>query len=402
MVSKPKKLLFVILLFLAVSAVALSGPPDGVDANIYKELEAIEDSLSEIEKGLFLKGELLALDSLGKLSLELFDTSGLPSFSEIIIDETGIIKVMTDTGFIVISPDNIKSIIPSTSPGFSGLGRREITRWGKNIVIDEGELVIADIIVISGDVTVNGTVEGDVLVIGGDIYVNSTGYVKGDAIAVGGRLKQEEGAKITGSHVAVKMPFLILPRGSVYQSIEGVLLIIMIIALFLSALSISLFPKPISRLTDKLSEQPIKSFIFGYIFYVGLFFVWLLLMVSVIGIPLALLGEPVAFAILIIFAYTAINLVLGKMLFGEKIPFKSFWLGSLVTTGPPFLLLFLGYLTNSLALFVINMAMLGIMAFIILPFGLGAASLARFGLPPRAKKANDDPEQKIAVPTNSA
>ena len=318
-----------------------------------------------------------------------FDTLGLSSFKEIIIQEDGTIKALTDSGWIVIPSKDFDPII---STSFDET-HQEITRWGKNVVIDEGEQVTADITVISGDVTVNGCVEGDVVVISGNIYINSTGYIHGDAISVGGRIKKEEGAKVTGSTISIRAPFLMLPGGSVYQMIQGIMLLVMIITVVFSVLSISLFPRPVNRIGNKLTTRPIKSYIFGYIFYIGVFIVWLLLLVTVIGIPLAAFGEPIAFLVLVIVAYSAVNQVVGVRLFKEKTLLKSFWLGCLVTTGIPFLLLFLGFLTNSLALFVINMVMLGFIIFVVLPFGLGAASLARFGFPPRVKKTDDIAEQ---------
>lgn len=357
-----------------LKAMAESLAMQGLDA------KALSDSVMKHTKDLRALAESLALqyDSLNKLNLDIEDYKNLPSFNEIIIDNDGTIKVRTDSGLVIIPPDSFLTTGTSKT-------RNEITRFGENIIIDDGERVLSDIVLIGGDVTVNGSVEGDVLVIGGNIYVNDTGYIRGDATAVGGKVKKEEGAKVTGTTLSISMPFMFIPRGSVLQIMQGIMILVMAISLFFSALAISLFPRPTLRISKKLSGQPIKSFLFGYLSYIGVGLIWVLLLVSLIGIPLAIIGEPVAFMLIIIFSYAAFNLSLGEKLFSERTPLKAFFYGCLVTTAGPFVLLFLGFLTNSLALFVINMVFLGILIFLILPFGFGATLLARFGFPPRVK-----------------
>lgn len=352
----------------------------------------LSDSLLINTEKLQAMAESLAVeyDSLNRLSIDFDDYADLPSFSEIIIDQNGTIKVRTDSGMVVIPPDSFLT-------GTNEPAQREITRWGQNIIVDEGEQLVSDIVLIGGDVTVNGSVEGDVVVIGGNIYVNDTGYIRGDATAIGGKVKKEEGAKVTGTTMAVSVPFMVIPRGSVFQIIQGILILIMVVSLFFSALAISLLPRPIVRISTKLAARPIKSFFFGYLSYLGVGLIWLLLLVSIIGIPLALIGEPIAFLVLIVFSYAAFNLALGEKVFKEKMPVKAFFYGCLITSALPFLLMFLGFLTDSLALFIINMILLSFLLFIILPFGFGAAFMARFGFPPRVRN-EEDPENREAAP----
>jgi hypothetical protein len=378
-----------LLLFLSLSMTfAVAGPPDNSSPDEKIEIsKETRDSLREEALRLSHIAESLTLqqmDSLLRIDVELKGIEGLPSYNEIIIDENGIIKVMTDSGLVVISPDSLLGASVYPEGEYSG-GPPELTRWGQSIIVDEGERIISDIIVISGDVTVNGTVEGDILVIGGNIYINATGYVRGDATAVGGRVKKEEGAKVTGTSLSIGIPLFFIPRGSWMQVFTIILLLIMAISLFFSALSLSLFQKPIKRITEQLLAHPLKSFLFGYLLYIGGFLVWILLLVSVIGIPLAFLGQPVAMLIIVIFSYAALNVVLGEKIFKEPSSIKSFFFGCLITTAVPFLFLILGYLTNLLVLFIFNMIFLSFLLFILLPFGLGATVLARFGFSSRKK-----------------
>jgi hypothetical protein len=393
----------ILILGLSLSPIAvLAGPPD-IDVHPSDdELLYLEDSLNLLSDKMALSAESLALhfESFEKFAQGLYDTLELPSFPEIIIDENGIIKVMTDTGMIVYSIDTSNAVSVKFNKKLDQ-DRHDITEWGKNIIIEEGENFISNIVLISGDVTVNGSVDGDIVVVGGDIFINSTGYVRGDAVAVGGHVKKEEGAKVTGSSISIGAPFLVLPGGSAYQIIQGILLITMIVSMLFSAVSISLFRGPVVRISQKLTARPIKSFFFGYLVFLGSFLVCLLLLVSVIGIPLALIGQPIASIILTLFAYSAVNLVVGQWIFKHQSPVKAFFFGSIITTGLPFLLLLAGYLSNSLVLFILNMLFLGFLLFIILPFGLGAASLSRFGFPPRAGKITDSQDRSAVTLTPS-
>lgn len=366
----------------------MGGPPDQPDIHTREKSSLKAETL------------LKKLDTITTHNVEYYDTSGLTSFTEIIIDEKGVIKVRTDSGLVVISYNQLDSILPELSLRKSDLKGREITSWGKNIVINEDERINADIQVFSGDVTIKGTVNGDVLAVDGDIYISSTGYIHGSAISIGGRVRKEEGAKVTGAIIPISLPFLIMPKGSAFQIIQGFLLFAVVIGVVFSALSISLFPRPINYISEKLSVHPVKSFLFGYIAYIGVFLIWLLLIVSVIGIPLAFFGEPIAFIVLVVFAYTATNHVLGGKLFKEKSPLYSFLYGGLITTVIPFFLLLTGYFTNSLFLFILNMVLLGFFIFVFLPFGLGATVLARFGFPLKVKKSNSSAELNQASETS--
>lgn len=401
MVFTSSKYSFLAAFIILVPLLVFAGPPDKeVDEDNERFLE-LEDSLRGEKERLLTLAESLAItfDTLRIFNLDIEDLPNLPSYREIIIDENGIIKVLTDSGFIVISADSLPLYVGDIEVGNLGYSRGQITRWGKSIIIDDGERIASDIIIISGDVTVNGTVDGDVVVIGGDIYVNSTGYIRGDATSIGGRVKKEEGAKVAGTTVSVSVPLIFLPRGSWMQVFEVVLLLIIVISLFFSALSISLFPKPVERISSKLKTNPLKSFFFGYLLYIGAFLVWLLLLVSVIGIPLALLGQPIALMVLVVFAYAAINVVLGERIFKEQSRIKSFFYGCLITTALPFFLLLIGYATNLLVFFILNAIFLAFLIFILLPFGLGAATLARFGLPRRSKSAagGDEPSAAVSI-----
>lgn len=323
----------------------------------------------------------LSSQTLGSL-----DTSQLLSFKEIIIDENGIIKALTDSGLIVLDESLLVSIVPVDLPDSGDGGRKQITRWGENVIVDEESRVNSDIQVVRANVTVKGVVNGDVTTMGGDIYVTSTGVINGNAVAVGGKVKKDDGARITGATMQLKLPLMNAARDSTYQLILGIVLLVILLGLLFAWLMVALVPVPMNRIAEELARNPFKSFLFGYILYIGLPIAWVLLLVTILGIPVALLVIPLAFPLAIVQAYAAINIAVGRRLFKKENTLQAFIFGGLATTTIPLLIMIIGYATNSLALFVINMIFLGFFLFLFVPFGLGAALNTRFGFNRKDKK----------------
>lgn len=318
---------------------------------------------------------------------EALDTAKLPTFKEIIIDESGMIKVRTDTGLITFDEMLIDSMLPEGIPYYDSVGRNQITRWGENIIVDEDIRVNSDIQVVRANITVKGVVNGDVTTMGGDIYVTSTGVINGNAVAVGGKIKKDDGARITGATMQMKMPLMNAARGSTYQVILGVILLVVLLGLLFAWLMVALIPVPMNRIARELMGNPFKSLLFGYITYLGLPIAWVLLLVTILGIPIAVLVIPLALPLAIVQAYAVINIAVGQRLFKKTDTLQAFMFGGLVTTTFPLLLMIIGYATNSLALFVINMIFLGLFLFVFVPFGLGAALNTRFGFYRKDKKS---------------
>ncbi len=310
---------------------------------------------------------------------EIFDTTKLPSFREIIIDEDGVIKVRTDSGLIIFDEMLIDSMLPVRIPYYDSAGRNQITRWGKNVIVDEDSRVNSDIQVIRANVTVKGVVNGDVTTMGGDIYVTSTGVINGNAIAVGGKIKKDDGARITGAVMQMKLPLMNAARSSTYQLVLGVIILVVLLGLLFAWLMVALVPVPMNRIAQELLGNPFKSFLFGYIMYIGLPIAWVLLLVTILGIPIALLVMPLAFPLAIVQAYAAINIAVGQRLFRKANTLQAFMFGGIATTAIPLIMMIIGYASNSLPLFVINMIFLGFFLFLFVPFGLGAALNTRFG-----------------------
>jgi uncharacterized RDD family membrane protein YckC len=280
-----------------------------------------------------------------------------------------------------------------------GHGRRggnDAVMVGDDFVLKEGE-VANDVVVVSGNATINGRVTGDLVVVGGKARVlgkvdgelvvilgsaslEAAAEIGSDVTVVGGTLTREPGSKIDGTpHVVSRLG--ILPKFEALQSYTvnalmqarpiapqvGWMWGIVGIFLLLYLLIAVLFPRPIQACVDTLEKRPIGSFFMGILLFVLLAPLTFLLAVSVVGIPVI----PFLFCAMIVaylfgkvsvyrFAGTQVGRQFHVAIF--QLPLVAFLIGALI-----FCLLYM-------------IPVLGFLVWgAVIPFGMGAAALAAFG-----------------------
>ncbi len=201
-----------------------------------------------------------------------------------------------------------------------GVGRhngREIVEFGRDVVIEKGETK-QNVVVIGGDVKVDGDVDRDVVVIGGSAEVNGAvngclvvvlgslkmgpdAQVQRDAVVIGGPFEQDDTATIGGERVFVGLNHALpnfgwlkqwlsrglmlarpLPPGLMW--VWGVAVVFLMIYLLLALL----FPRPLQASVISLQERPIGSFFTGVL-------VLLLFVPLVIFLAITIVGIPVIF-----------------------------------------------------------------------------------------------------------
>jgi len=85
-------------------------------------------------------------------------------------------------------------------------------RFVGNKVIEQGQVVTGDVVVVTGDLVVRGHVTGSAIAYVGDITLDSSAVVDGDVIARRGRIFLTPGATISGNLVEGKLPGLKVGR----------------------------------------------------------------------------------------------------------------------------------------------------------------------------------------------
>ncbi len=68
-----------------------------------------------------------------------------------------------------------------------------------------------DVAIIGGDLKISGSVKGDVAVVGGDCIVLNGGIISGDLAIVGGKIKMEKGGRVLGEKAVLNLGPLTFP-----------------------------------------------------------------------------------------------------------------------------------------------------------------------------------------------
>lgn len=287
----------------------------------------------------------------------------------------------------------------------------DIVKVGRDIIIGEEEKVTGDVVALWGDVTVKGRVAGSVVAIDGDIYVTSSGYVRKGATSVGGEIKVEPGGRIHGEEVAVPLNIKFLGRSlrdpMVPLSTSRLVFAIITLVLFFIAITIvlSLMPRNVERIKLKIREEFLKSFLFGYLTFLGIIVLLIFLVITVIGIPIAIL-LPFFLLFMLALGLTAMCLFWGEkvkvsMNISATSPFYTAFLGALAIQSLLIAGAILGLMPplNSLAgLF--TAAWVVIFFVLVTPASLGGVLLSRFGTRP-STKGETLPQEPTPPPSSS-
>lgn len=272
----------------------------------------------------------------------------------------------------------------------------DVVMVGNDFVLKEDE-VAKDVVVVSGNATIHGRVSGDLVVVGGSAKVlgkvdgemvvvlgpatlGPASEIQRDVTVIGGTLTRNAGSKIGGAPHVVP-GFGILPKFESLQTylVHGLMLarpiapqvgwvwIVVGICLLIYLLIALLFPRPIQACVDALEKKPVSSFFMGILLFVLFAPLTFLLAVSVVGIvviPFLFCATVVAFLFGKVAVYRFAGTQLGKQfnLPTFQLPLVAFLIGALI-----FCLLY-------------TIPVLGLLVWCaIIPFGMGAATLAAFG-----------------------
>ena len=217
----------------------------------------------------------------------------------------------------------------------------DYVRFGESVTIDADERISGDVVSIGGSITVNGSVHGDCVSVGGTIVLGPNAYVSGDVVSVGGTVSLADSAEVGGDAVSVWGAIDASPTANVYGEIvesgvrinlpDGVWLpgssrgfghdiwslfrrvVWVLIVVGIGLLAFSLFPSRMRRLAETARGQGIVAFFAGLAGWVLLLPVFVILCITIIGIPLALLMIPLT-PVIILFGYLGVAYSAGKRL----------------------------------------------------------------------------------------
>ncbi|MXW00060.1 MAG: polymer-forming cytoskeletal protein [Holophagales bacterium] len=324
----------------------------------------------------------------------------------------------------------------------------DITSIGGGIKVD-GE-VRGDAVAIGGEAKIDGRVTGEVLAIGGDVELGPGAEVLGDIVTVGGRVSREEGATVLGEisevdwgdfewdwdgewfdgwrgdwfpRVGERPPFFRV--GKVFEFVRAIIFTGLLIVL--SGLVLLVSPKGVDRVRSAAVSDPLIMLVVGFgielLILPALIVASILLAVTVIGIPFAILLWPaalVALALALVLGYTGAAAAAGDW-------FRKRFKGASGVAAGSFGALALGVLTiQALALVADLLGFLGlpwffrfmfgfpglVICYLAWTIGLGAACMTAFGtsrfgakaaqtLPPTPPPASDGDDTADAEEENA-
>jgi len=189
-----------------------------------------------------------------------------------------------------------------------------------SVDVEDGEVVDGSIVAV-GAVTVKGTVHGDVVSYK-RVTITSTGVIDGDARAP--EIVKMRGGTIVGDRHETDLPplpYITIFERTSYTAL-WVIMIIFAALLFVSLIGAGVVPRHIERVSQCLEKQFAKSFLIGFAGWLALGPLMAILVLTIIGIPVAILVLPVALIIGVILGIIAVSQRTGRLV-AKYIGWKS-------------------------------------------------------------------------------
>ena len=209
-----------------------------------------------------------------------------------------------------------------------------ITQIGGRVNIAPTE-VVNDIILIAGDAKIQGRVKGYVFVFGGNVKIEPGAQIAGKVTVVLGEIIGKEGLRDNTRHetdVYEEINGLRLATAAASLMMEGIPkevwgdrqyawfgweLMTFITLTLIHLLLVLIFPQQINNMASTISHRPVGSTLLGLIILIIVPYLSILLILSIAGIPFAMLLSAILLPIAI-YGKTAIFLSIGGTIFPQQ------------------------------------------------------------------------------------
>jgi hypothetical protein len=265
-------------------------------------------------------------------------------------------------------------------------GESGLVRVFSDAEVPAGERVDGDVVAVCGSASVAGEVTGDVVAVCGSVRLMPGASVGGDVVAIGGALDQAPGATVHGQ--SVSLSFIPLKGGvPALRVLLGIVFVCWFLSLCLGWLLNLLFPARMLRIAATASRRAAASLFLGFFSAPLVVITIVLLLVTVIGIPFALL-LPVVYVLAVWAGQLAVTYVLGCRLLrrrlGEGASFAPLLAGTLFVAAFFVLGTQLAGPAGALRTLALFFGLLGALLVLGLSaIGTGAVLLSAFGSRPR-------------------
>jgi hypothetical protein len=295
---------------------------------------------------------------------------------------------------------------------------------GQDVRIERDEEVTEAVIVVGGNLIVDGRVRDGVFVAGGDIHLSATADVRGEVIVAGGRITRDEGARQLGrvSYVSIGgwwrdwgWPTIRFGEVGRWVSLAGTIARVSVLGL-LMMMVLAVARAPVARVGRAALAEPLRAFFVGLA--AEIFFLPFLIAASIglaltiIGIPFVAILVPIAI-VLAVFAFVLGFTALACRL-GEWVEDRLGWqpgnafvataIGFVILLGPTMLARFVDLAAWGAPVSFALLAVALTVEVVAWTIGLGAAIITGLGrwytVPPPVSVQPPPPTPFNPVPTN--
>ena len=206
-----------------------------------------------------------------------------------------------------------------------------VFKIGDDVTI-EAQQKVNNVVVIGGQITINGLVENNVVAVGGSIVLTSKALVRGNVVCIGGVIARGSDAQVFGKMKEINSSNISTFINSFFRGEpEGWSALFNIISLYfqglifiLAMLTAFILPRPLTAIKQSIQKSKMKSFFWGLVATLMITPFFILLVISIAGIYLI----PLAFTALLmtfILGYIAAaallgDIILAKIVRGHKKP----------------------------------------------------------------------------------
>ncbi len=199
---------------------------------------------------------------------------------------------------------------------------RDVVRvFQGNITVKQGQIVQGDVVCVGGSIHLESgsVVQGDAVAVGGSVTVNEGALVLGQAVAVLGDVDVDRGGQVMGEHVQVGLSKIFpRPRKSGWLRSLGPFGFFPTIALFaimylVGLLVLRMWPERVRNVSHAMFESPVRAFTIGFLCWLLLLPLVVLLFISIAGIPVIPL-LPVIMFLSIVLGLSSLALRIGEAL----------------------------------------------------------------------------------------
>ena len=200
---------------------------------------------------------------------------------------------------------------------------------GQDVRIERDEEVSDAVIVVGGNLIIDGRVRDGVFVAGGDVHLSSTADVRGDLVVAGGKLTRDAGSRQLGSVSYVSFgdwwrrntwwwPTVRFGDMGRWLSLAGTIARIAVLGLLMMIVLV-VARAPVARVGRAALAEPLRALVVGVaaeIFFIPLLIAASLgLIITIIGIPFVVVLVPIAiimFVFAFLLGFTALACRLGE------------------------------------------------------------------------------------------